>query len=316
MTDAIVSRLGQVKQAGAEDALFVQVFTGEVLTAFQENYKLDGRVTVRNITQGKSASFAAIGISDDAAYHVPGTEILGGTVDHNEVIVTLDPVMTSSKFLADIDEAQNHYEVRAPYSAAMGTELAQKRTFNELSCVAQAARTEEGPVSGQPGGAVIKNAAMATDAYVLANAFKQARQVGDEKNWPERNGTGALPPAQYYLLTENKDLIHKDITAGSYGDYNEATLRAIAGFDLLKLNLFPKGDRSADAKLLAKYRLDFSDTVALIWTPDAVATLQLMGLGMQIVPQPHRLGTLMIAKYALGHGPLRAGQAIELSKAV
>lgn len=50
-----VSRYGQVNAAGADDALFLKQFGGEVLTEFEQATFFKGRHYVRQITNGKSA---------------------------------------------------------------------------------------------------------------------------------------------------------------------------------------------------------------------------------------------------------------------
>jgi hypothetical protein len=46
--------------------------------------------------------------------------------------------------------------------------------------------------------------------------------------------------------------------------------------------------------------------------PSAVGTVKLMDLGMEGEYQINKQGTLMVAKYAVGHGILRPEAAIEL----
>lgn len=316
MADAIPSRLGQAQGTGDAWALFKQNYTAEVITSFVENYKLDGRVTVRNIDSGKSASFPNVG-TISSEYHVPGTEIRGMVVEHNETIITLDPMLISHAFIANIDEAMNHYDVRSEYTKQQGAELAMRRMMNELRCAILAARTESGKVEGQPGGAIIKSTAMATDATVLADAFRSARQILDEKLLPDNPSefTGALPPAQWYLLTENKDLIDRDINPEANGSYGQATIASVARIPLVKINSMPRTDESALASIPAKYRGDYSDTVGVIFHRSAVGTLKLLDLSLEDVYQGEKQGTLMLAKYALGHGVLAPRGAIELSKA-
>jgi len=316
MTDAVVSHLGQINKTGDEWALFLKNYSGEVLTSFVENYQLDGRVTVRNITSGKSTSFPNVG-TVGSEYHVPGTDILGAAVDANETIVNLDPMLISHAFVANIDEAMNHYDVRSEYTRQQGAELASKRQMNELRCAILAARKTTGPVVGQPGGAVIKNVAMATDATVLAAAFRSARQLFDEKLFPDiaAEFTGALSPAQWYLLTENKDLFDRDINTESNGGYASATIASIARLPLVKINLMPKTDETAVTAVRPRYRADYSNTVGTIFHRSAVATIKLLDLALEDVYQGNKQGTLMLAKYALGHDPLRYAGAIELSKA-
>lgn len=316
MADSIPSRPGQINKAGDDWALFIKNYTAEVDASFVENYKLDGRVIVRNIDHGKSASFPAIG-TVGTRYHVPGTDILGQTVDHNERILNLDPMLISDVFIANIDEAMNHFDVRSEYTRQQGAALAMDRMRNELRCAIRAARITTPVVEGQPGGAVIKNVNMATDAVILANAFRSARQVFDEKNMPDvaTDFTGALKPAQYYLLTQNKDLIDSDYNGDRKGSFNDAVIQSVARIPLLKVNALPSTNESAAPNVLAKYRGDYSNTVAAIFHRSAVGTLQLLGLSVEDVYQGNKQGTLMLSKYALGHGELRGDGAIELSKA-
>lgn len=57
MANATVSRLGQQDAAGAADALFLKVFGGEVLVAFDEACKAIDKHFIRTIEHGKSAQF-------------------------------------------------------------------------------------------------------------------------------------------------------------------------------------------------------------------------------------------------------------------
>ncbi len=316
MSDANPSRIGQARGQGDEWALFKQNYIAEVITSFVENYKLEGRVTTRNIESGKSASFPNMG-TIGSEYHVPGTEINGMIVEHNETILTLDPMLISHAFIANIDEAMNHYDVRSEYTRQQGLELAQKRQLNELRCAIRAARVTEGKVEGQPGGAVITAATMATDPTVLADAFRSARMIFDEKLLPDNPSefTGALSPAQWYLLTENKDLIDRDINPEANGSYGQAVIASVARIPLVKINAMPKTDETGNAKVLAKYRGNYANTVGVIFHRSAVGTLKLLDLSLEDVYQGAKQGTLMLSKYALGHGELDPRGAIELTKA-
>lgn len=313
MADSNPSRLGQINRQGDEWALFIKNYLTEVDAAFAEAYKLEGRITVRNISAGKSASFPAIG-TIGSRYHVPGTDILGQIVDHNERILTLDPMLISDAFIANIDEAMNHFEVRSEYTRQQGYELAKVRMTNELRCAIQAARVTTPVVEGQPGGLRIGNAAMATNAVVLATALRDVRQVFDEKNLTDNSSefSAALRPAQYYLLTENKDLIDRDINPENNGSFGQAVIASVARLPLLKVNALPGANDTNNTGILPKYRADYSTTVASVFHRSAVGTLQLLGLQVEDVYQGNKQGTLMLSKYALGHGPLRADGAAEL----
>ena len=53
MADATVTRLGQINATGDANTLFLKVFSGEVMAAFQRQNKLLPITTVRTISHGK-----------------------------------------------------------------------------------------------------------------------------------------------------------------------------------------------------------------------------------------------------------------------
>ena len=69
MANAAPVSVGQVNTGGSEDALFLKVFAGEVLTSFDRASVTAGAETVRSISNGKSATFPVMG-RVDAAYHL------------------------------------------------------------------------------------------------------------------------------------------------------------------------------------------------------------------------------------------------------
>ncbi|MEL5937769.1 hypothetical protein, partial [Stenotrophomonas maltophilia] len=71
------------------------------------------------------------------------------------------------------------------YTRQQGAELALKRMQTELRCAILAARTTDGKVEGQPGGAIIKAATMGSAPTVLADAVSNARLLCDEKLLPD-----------------------------------------------------------------------------------------------------------------------------------
>ena len=92
MANATVSRLGLVNNSGTGyDALFLKVFSGEVLTAFSENNIFnDSLHNVRTISSGKSAQFPVTGTAT-AAYHTVGTPLVGANqILANEKIISID----------------------------------------------------------------------------------------------------------------------------------------------------------------------------------------------------------------------------------
>ena len=79
MANAVPSRMGQIDGAGDPKAIFLKVFAGEVLTAYEQIVILKELTRQRTITEGKSASFPAV-FQASTEYHTPGAEILGTAV--------------------------------------------------------------------------------------------------------------------------------------------------------------------------------------------------------------------------------------------
>ena len=322
--DFTASRLGLVNAAGGgswagDNALFLQVWAGEVLTAFRKATIFEPLHTVRTIASGKSASFPIVGLNS-AAYHTPGTMLTGTAVKNAEAVIKIDDKLVSNVFIADIDEAKNHWDVRSPYSAEMGNALAYTFDRNIAATIAKAARTATNFNTDLPGGTRIKIIA-ATKAAItgaqLATALFSAAQRMDENNLPENDRYCVLAPAEYYKLVQETDVINRDW--GGAGAYSDGTVLKVAGITILKSNHLPTTNRSAAAGENNDYAANFTDSVALAFNKQAVGTVKLMDLRMeQTGADVHALwqGTFMVASMALGSAVLRPDCAIEIYTAV
>ena len=336
MTNATPSRLGFVNGTGADDAMFLKLFSGEVLTAFQTVQVMDeSRHLVRTITSGKSAQFPATW-RVNARYHTPGQFIAGQQTKQAERVISIDDLLIADVFIPNIDEAKNHYDVRSIFTSECGYALAQEMDKNVLRTALLAARAASTiNEADAPGGSTIEAGAdIVTNAGgALVSAFFDAAQILDEKDIPEFGRFCVLKPAQYYKLVLDDKAINRDFTSGN-GDIRTGKVFDIAGIEIVKSNNLPQavvaspaGDSpsgeggnttfgtSYGPRPLAKYAGDFSDTIGLVMHPYAVGTVKLLDLAMEGEYQINRQGTLMVAKYAMGHGILRPECAVELSKA-
>lgn len=310
MADANVSRLGQIEGAGDAQALFLKMFAGEVLAAFETANVTDGKHLERTMASGKSAQFPATWKAT-ASYHTPGAELVGKVIQHNEVIITIDELLVADVFIADIDDAKNHYDVRSIYTNEVGIALGNAKDKNVLRVMLQAARASETFTGLSPAGTQIENASMKTDAVVLASALFTAAQTMDENDVPmSQTRYGYFRPAQYYLLAANKDLLNKDW--GGQGEFATATIPQVAGIELVQTNQLPITDETGDPEVLDKYEVNASTTAGIVSTMFSAATVKLMDLQIQSAFDIRRQGTLIVAKFAMGHGPLRPEAAIEL----
>lgn len=307
MANATPSRLGQVNLTGDDQALFLKVFSGEVLTAFHRQNVFLEKSMVRTISNGKSAQFPAVG-SISAAYHTPGTELVGTTVPAAERNIVIDDLLVAQAFIANIDEAKNHYDVRSIYSDETGKVLADTMDSNIAQVGVLAARSAT-LITGGNGGSVLTNAAYGTDSTVLAAGLFSAAQLLDEKNVAAERSV-FLRPAQYYLLAQNTTMINQ--WYGGAGAISDGTILRVAGIEVVKTNALPKTNVVTG---VAAYQGNFSTTVGLVMNKAAVGTVKLLDLATESDYDIRRQGTLIVAKYAVGHGILRGECAVELKTA-
>lgn len=315
MTAATPSRIGQINTAGVTDALFLKVFPGEVMGAFNTMNKIMPLHIVRQIASGKSAQFPASGKAS-AAYHTPGSELLGtNLIKHAEREVYIDSVLIADTFVASIDEAMNHYDIRGEYAKQLGEALSLKADKQLLQVATLAARSSA-TVTGEDGGTVLTNAAAATDGAVLSSLAFDASQAFDEKNIPEDDRMLVLKPAQYYLAVQTDKLLNRDF-GGANGVYADGNIMRVAGLGIVKSNNVPSSIVAQDAGVNANntYHGTFTTTVAVAFHRSAFGTVKLLDLATEKEYQIGRQGTLMLAKYAMGHGILRPESAVEIKTA-
>ena len=305
MTNSVVSRLGQVNAAGADDALFLTQFGGEILTEFNKSTVFKDNHFTRQIRNGKTAQFPMIG-TVTSSYHTPGEFIDGQTVNHAQKLISIDGLLVAPLFIDRLDELENHYDVRGPYATEMGRELALQYDTNVARMAVLAARASS-PLTGRSGGSQIDAATMATDSATIATALFSAAQTFDQKDVPAPDRKAYFRPLQYYLLAQNTTLINKDYSG--MGSIASGRIETVAGIDLIKSNRVPSTNVTTG---LTKYRGDFSKTVAVIMNRWAVGTVQLMDIALEKEWEIRRQGTFMIAKMAVGHDWLRPDCAIEL----
>ncbi|MCQ4158762.1 phage capsid protein [Roseomonas sp. GC11] len=311
MSNATPSRLGQINGTGDALALFLKVFSGEVMSAFERATVFRTRTMVRTIASGKSAQFPIVGRAT-ASYHTPGNEILGTAVPQNEVVLTVDDMLISPQFIAEIDEAMNHYDLRSYYSTEGGRALARTFDANLAQTGVLAARTAalltdavQGAGGGEAGDSVT-DANMGTSGSALAAAAFSAQQKFDEKDVPQDDRTMYVRPAQYYLLAQTTSVLNKDW--GGSGAYADGTVLRVAGLEIVKTNSLPITNITTGP---SKYQGNFTNTRALFMHKAAVGTVELIGISSRADYDPRRLGTLLNSKMAIGHGVLRPVLSIE-----
>lgn len=310
MSNFTPSRLGQVNGAGQTDALFLQLFAGEVLTSFDTSNVMMSRHYVRTITEGRSAQFPATGLAD-AYDHTPGTRLLGRAINHAQRVVTIDGLLVSDTFIANIDEAMNHYDVRSIYTNEVGRALARRMDRNVLQQSVLSARATATVTGGFGGSALNAGVNVVTNANgALRDSIFTAAQVLDEKNVPEEQRFAVFRPAQYYRLVLDAVVPNRDFSGAAGGDVAKGKVWEVAGVEIVKSNNLPSTNIVTGN---TKYQGNFVNTFGLVMHPQATATVKLMDLSVEGAYLIEAQGTLIVSKYAAGHGILRPEAAVEIT---
>jgi hypothetical protein len=248
---------------------------------------------------------------------------LGDTIQHDEKIITIDDMLVAHAFIANIDEAMNHYETRGEYTKRIGQALAQAYDRNLLSLGVRACRNTgsgqpgEGPVGQQ--NAVSSSIGAAPTIQEVVDGFYAAAQQFDENNLPEEGRYAVVPPSVYWDLVTNDKLLDKDFSMN--GDYSAGIVRKVAGFGIYKSNNLALDHTSTANEAIAPesayntYQVDASDTKALCFTQEAMGTVKLMDVASEMEYMISRQGTLMVSKMAVGHGTLRPEALYEIRAA-
>lgn len=317
MSNATISDIGKVNNTGTADALFLKQFSGEVLTSFEQTSVTADKHMIRTIASGKSAQFPVMGRSS-ASYHTPGNEITGTALNHAEKVITINDLLISNHFIANIQEAKNHYDIRSVYSSEMGRALAFQMDKHVLQTMLQAAASSANVAdSGYEAGTIITDADANTNATSLIGSIFDAAEALDDGYVPSEGRFCFLKPEQYYLLANATNAINVDFSGR--GSIAEGTIPQLAGINLIKTPHLPTTNitgTGVDAGGAGGAQaVDGANTVAIIAHTSAVGTVKLMDLAVESEYDIRRQGTLMVAKYAMGHGVLRPEAAVQIQTA-
>lgn len=317
MSNATISSIGQVNSAGTADALFLKVFSNEVLSQFIRENQLLGMSTVRTINQGKSATFPVTG-TVTASYHTAGAEITGQAIKHNEKIINLDDMLLADVFVAEVEELKSHYDVRAEYSRQMASALSNKVDKHLLSLAILASKVTTPNVTGGKVGAEITDADCNTNATSLISSVFEAIQKLDENNVPTEGRVCIVAPDQYYQLANVDKLVNRDFSKEN-GDFGKGTVLSIGGVPIVKSNTATEvynTDLSASISGTNNtYNADFSNYHAVVMHKSAIGTVKRKDLVMETTYDPRRIGSLITGRMLMGSGILRPESAVSIKTA-
>lgn len=253
-----ISRSGQSNATGSTRELFLKLYAGEVLTAFQTRNVMMPIHRVRTISKGKSAQFPMTGKFRSASYHTPGNEITPATTKQAERIVSIDDLLINAQFIPNIDEAMTHYDIRSIYTQEAGYALAKVADQNILRTAIKSGLCDNATVAGTAGmiqqfdafddedftdnvfigGVTGSPAADVQDPKELAQAIIEAKRILENKAVPG-DPVVVLPTDLYFNMfkvngtTPLNDLVIFNRDVGGTGSPLSGNVPSIMGMPLV-----------------------------------------------------------------------------------
>lgn len=317
LTATSISDPGQKLGTGDRRALFLKVFAGEVLTAFTRTSTMMNKHIVRTISSGKSASFPVMGRAI-AKYLEPGNSLddQRKAIQHNERIIAIDGLLTSDVLITDIEDAMNHYDVRAEYSKQLGEALAQGADcaiINELANEAAIdATSKDGNIPDVEDGA--KGTGKAFE-FVTGADISQSAAYGNKileglvaaraqftKNYvPQGDRYCLLTPDGYSALI--RALFPDSANYQAFWGGDGSKIQNICGFQIIETpNLINTG---IDGKHTLNAKITTAGLQGIVFHRSAVGTVKLKDLALERARRAEYQADQIIAKFAMGHGGLR-----------
>ena len=308
-------------------SLYLDVFGGEVLTAFDNATVTLDKHTVKSLNGGAKSYRFPKTWKASAEYHNPGTELLGNDFTTGETTINVDDILVSHYAIADLDRILSHFDMRSIISSEMGRALAKVFDKNVFRQIILAARdTGSAPF---PGGERVIDTSLAATGGVYngkdwIDAIRDANIKLYNKDVPEDMPRYLAVKAEVFdaikfakdgdgnYMILNRDFQSTDIAGGIN---KRAESIVIDGVTVVKSRNIPGSDESADTGVYSKYRGDYSTTAGVMWCPQAVATVKLLDISMETERDVRRLEDFMVSKMFVGHGTMRPEMAVEFATA-
>jgi len=306
--------------------VYLKQFSGEMFAAYQSATIARGTVMSRALKGARSQQFIFTGRMQ-AAYHIPGTPILGsGDPPVAEKTIVCDDLLTSHAFMYSLDETLAHYSLRSEVAKKIGHALAEaydKKIFRTIALAAREAHPITAGPGPEPGGSIIRlGVGKQYDAQALVDSFFEAASILDEKNLPQDGRCAVLNPRQYYALISQVDsnILNRDFGNNSGSLQSGEGLYEIAGIKIKRSNNLPflAGTVSAQSGENNNYAGDFSAHCGLIYYKEAAGVVEAMAPKVETSGKDIRTmyqGDLIVGSLAMGCGTLNPAAAIELQAA-
>ena len=325
--------------AGA-NKLWLPLWSGEVINAYDQYNIFENLVTSKTLSGGFSWEFPVTGTVDLKAAWNAGEELVAGvTSDSTTFKVNLDPRPMAAHFETDnVDLLITQWDYRSELARQAGLTLANTRDKQLISALVAASVVA--PLASDPRGLGVANfpapavvdtttsaVGVAVSACTETVALAILQKIEDycvfmqENDYPVQNVYCAVPPKVFQVIRAlgiprttnafgNTPIF---TTSGEYGNVGAPINMGMnmmsdgldyMGVKIVKTNHIPKSQLSIGA---AKYNLDCSEfnIFGIIFQPEAVASLSLMGMKVDTVQDVRRNTQFTVASMQKGTGILR-----------
>lgn len=288
-------------------ALFLKVFSGEVLTAFARRSVTMDKIITRTIASGKSAAFPVIGRAA-AFYLAPGESVLDKqtAIKNTEKVITIDGLLAASTIVFDIQNAMAYFDSRQEYANQLGESLAITVDQNVLAEIAILTNTgtdenllglghtkvyaiDDATDPATFGKAILSQLMVArgafTDNYVL---------TGDRYAYVEPETYSAILAA----------LMPNSAQYSALGDLEKGVLSNVGGWTIVEV---PHLSGSVDPKHTFPTTGDVTkeNVVVLLAHKSAVGMVKLKDVKLERERKAEYQGDLIVSTLACGVGGLR-----------
>lgn len=322
MADVTIAAPGKVVGNNDRLALFLKVFAGEVLAAFNGKSVTLGRHIERNISSGKSAQFPVFGRAA-AAYLKAGGNLddLRVNIEHAEKIIQIDGLLTSDCLIFDLDEAMAHFDLRGEYSRQLGEALARANDGAVLAELAKmvVADTENIPTNQTTGVKGTGKGSIETKSVTSLGENEEtgvalfeellAIKTKMSNNYvPEDERYCYIKPVALNALIAAKDVMNKLYGATMTIADNQPP--KLIGFELIETPDLTVGGATVNDGVVQGsghvFPATYVDSCQMIVAHrTAVGTLTLKGLAVEHARRANLQADQIIAKYAKGYSGLR-----------
>jgi hypothetical protein len=324
------------------DNMWLPIYGGEVLAAYDENLILRPLIKTQTIESGNTAEFP-LTWKVKAERQGAGQEMFGQDTPTGKRTIGLDdrPMVVPLEW-DDIDALMSHFEVRSEHSRQAGVALARVDDQQIIRLILNASRftkpaTDTSPFPGG-GGSVGHSDLAITGASTptekrdavgkLLELYDQILSQFNDADVPMEGLSSAVPWDLWYALksygipygstelaTGMLPLFADNRVQGpSFGNLSTLPHRSMPlqynGINIYNSPSIPTGPEFGDEE---RYQGDFTNTVGAVWHPDAAARVYKLGIMTEMDRDVRRGSDFMVTKMLAGGGTLRPEAAVEIT---